>query len=90
MKENSRVLKDPEPRFTFEGFGDNALNLVVRCFLDSLDNRLLVTSDLHRSINEKFEAAGISIAFPQRDVHLSSDAPLDVRIHAAGSQATSP
>ncbi len=32
VRENSRVLEDPEPRFTFEGFGDNALNLVVRCY----------------------------------------------------------
>jgi potassium efflux system protein len=88
--EDGRLLEDPKPMFTFEGFGDNALNLVVRCFLGTMDDRLLVISDLHRSINEKFNAAGISIAFPQRDVHLSAAHPLDVRVHRAEDRAAAP
>jgi potassium efflux system protein len=80
-RENPRVLDDPEPLITFEGFGDNALSLVLRCYLDNLDKRLSVTSELHQSINEMYRAAGISIAFPQRDVHLSATEPLDVRLH---------
>jgi potassium efflux system protein len=87
VTEDDRVLRDPEPRFTFEGFGDNALSLVLRCYLDSMDDRLAVTSDLHQSINDKFVAAGISIAFPQRDVHLSTAQPLEVRIHEKRSEA---
>ena len=79
-EENERVLEDPEPLVTFEGFGDNALALVLRCYLDSLDDRLSITSELHQSINDKLRAAGISIAFPQRDVHLSAAEPLDVRV----------
>jgi potassium efflux system protein len=90
VKEFHQVLEDPEPRFTLEGFGDNALNLVVRCYLGSMDERLAVTSDLHRRINEKFCAAGISIAFPQRDIHLSALQPLDVRIHRSRSQTAEP
>jgi potassium efflux system protein len=89
-KENERVLEDPAPLITFEGFGDNALNLVLRCYLESLDNRLAVISALHQSINEKFRAAGISIAFPQRDVHLSTAHPLDVRIHRSWPEAAEP
>jgi potassium efflux system protein len=80
-REHEHVLEDPAPLITFEGFGDNALTLVLRCYLESLDNRLAATSELHQSINEKFRAAGISIAFPQRDVHLSTVEPLDVRVH---------
>lgn len=80
-RENERILDDPAPLITFDGFGDNALTLVVRCYLDSLDSRLTVTSELRQNINEKFRAAGISIAFPQRDVHLSAAEPLDVRVH---------
>jgi len=90
VKENEQVLVDPEPMVTFEGFGDNALELVVRCYLAALDNRLSVTSALHQSINEKFQAAGISIAFPQRDVHLSTAQPLDVRIHRVWPEAAEP
>ncbi|MEA3276185.1 MAG: mechanosensitive ion channel, partial [Pseudomonadota bacterium] len=79
-EENERVLDDPGPLVTFEGFGDNALTLVLRCYLESLDYRLAVTTELHQAINDKFQAAGISIAFPQRDVHLSTSEPLDVRV----------
>jgi potassium efflux system protein len=89
-KEHTRVLEDPAPLITFEGFGDNALNLVLRCYLESVDERLTTTSELNQHINEKFRAAGISIAFPQRDVHLSAAQPLDVRIHGTRSESDSP
>jgi len=36
---------------------------------------------LHSTINEKFGEAGIVIAFPQRDVHLDTSKPLEIRIH---------
>ena len=38
-------------------------------------------SELHLAINKKFNEAGIVIAFPQRDIHLDTSQPLDVRIH---------
>jgi potassium efflux system protein len=79
--ENENVLTDPEPVVTFEGFGDNALTLVLRSYLGSMDNRLVTITALHRAINAKFNAAGINIAFPQRDIHLSADQPLDIRLH---------
>ena len=82
--EHERVLEDPPPLISFEAFGDNALTLVMRCYLDSLDYRLATITELHLLIYEKLRAAGISIAFPQRDVHLSTAEPLDVRVHAAG------
>jgi potassium efflux system protein len=75
---------------TFEGFGDNALTLVLRCYLESVENRLARISELHQSINEKFRRAGISIAFPQRDVHLTTGQPLDVRVHRAWPEAAEP
>jgi len=85
-EENESVLKDPKPFASFEGFGDNALHLVLRAYLGSMDNRLATISALHQAINDKFEAAGISIAFPQRDLHLFSTEPLDVRLHGAFGQ----
>lgn len=77
--ENPRVLKDPEPLTNFEGFDDNSLRLVLRCYLESLNYRLAVTTELHQAINDKFREAGIGMAFPQRDIHLRSAEPLDVR-----------
>ncbi|WP_338113751.1 mechanosensitive ion channel domain-containing protein [Thiococcus pfennigii] len=85
-REHPQVLADPAPLITFESFGDNALTLVLRCYLASLENRLAVTTDLHQAINDKFAEAGIEIAYPQRDVHLFANQPLDVRLHRAGSK----
>ena len=79
-KENEYTLDEPAPFVTFESFGDNALTLVLRYFIDNMDYRLVSASSLHVAINEKFNAAGITIAFPQRDVHLDTTQPLDIRI----------
>ncbi|MDH3387676.1 MAG: mechanosensitive ion channel, partial [Gammaproteobacteria bacterium] len=80
-RENERVLDDPEPLVTFENFGDNALNIMLRCYIESMDYRLQTQSELNVAINGKFEASGIVIAFPQRDIHLDTSRPLDLRIH---------
>ena len=77
-REHPMVLDEPPPRVTFEEFGDNALTLRLRAYLDDLDYRLTLITDLHRSINRKFEAAGIEIAFPQRDLHLDTRQPLEI------------
>lgn len=84
--ENTQVLKDPPPFVTFEGFGDNALTLLLRCYVGSLDDRLPTLSKLHEAINRKLNEAGIVIAFPQRDVHLDTSRPLDVRIRPHDEQ----
>jgi potassium-dependent mechanosensitive channel len=76
--EHPRIISDPAPRITFEGFGDNALNLVMRAYLSDLDNRLVTITELHQAILDKFRAAGIEIAFPQRDVHLDVSKPLEL------------
>lgn len=88
-RENPNVLNEPEPIASFEGFGDNALNLLLRSYLGSLDNRLATITALHQAINDKFRAAGIDIAFPQRDLHLETSAPLDIRLHR-GAPAAGP
>ena len=82
-EENERVLDDPAPLVTFETFGDNALDVKLRCYIDSMDYRLTILTELNLAINREMAAAGIVIAFPQRDVHLDTSAPLDVRLHQA-------
>ncbi|MBI1313376.1 mechanosensitive ion channel [bacterium] len=70
------LLKDPAPIVTFEGFGDNTLNLVVRTYLPDLENRLATIHELHTQINDEFKREGIEIAFPQRDLHIRSIDPV--------------
>jgi potassium efflux system protein len=78
--ENTNVLKEPSPSILFEAFGDNTLNLVLRCFVGAQDVRMTTLTQLHQAINKRFNEAGITIAFPQRDVHLDTLKPLEVRI----------
>jgi potassium efflux system protein len=84
--EHDRVLKDPAPFVVFEEFGDNALLLSLRCYIDDLDYRLRITSELNETINGRMNDAGIEIAFPQRDVHLDTRKPLDVRIQQSTTE----
>ena len=71
-REHPLTLEEPPASVTFEGFGDNTLNFVIRTFLPDLDNRLAVIDALHTTIDREFRANGIEISFPQRDLHLRS------------------
>ena len=73
--EHPLILKDPPPMVSFEGFGESSLDLILRCFLPSLDSRLKVITQLHLTIDRRFKEAGVEIAFPQRDVHVRSMPP---------------
>jgi len=80
---NPLVIADPPPYTIFTAFGDNTLNLELRCYVGAQDDRLPAISQLHETINERFNEHGIVIAFPQRDVHIDTSEPLDVRIQPA-------
>ncbi|WP_246145818.1 mechanosensitive ion channel domain-containing protein [Rubripirellula lacrimiformis] len=64
------ILKDPASVAAFEGFGDSALNLVLKTYLANMDDRLETIHQLHTAINLAFRDEGIEIAFPQRDLHV--------------------
>ena len=81
--ENEYVLRTPQPLITFDEFGDNSLNITIRCFIDSPSRRREAKSALNLAIHEKLNNAGIVVAFPQRDVHLDSSRPLDIRIQSS-------
>ncbi len=74
-REHPLVMRDPEPLASFEGFGESALTMVLRCYLSDFTNRMAVIHELHTAIKKSFDAAGIEIAFPQLEVRVKSDAP---------------
>ena len=82
VSSHPNVLTEPAPSVTFEEFGDSALNLVVRAFLSSLENRLSTTNDLHACIHKTLKTADIEIAFPQRDIHVHGLEQLGFANHA--------
>jgi potassium efflux system protein len=69
-KSDPNVLDDPAPRAVFRGFGDSALNFELRAFIPNIDHYVSTTHDLLMAIDKTFRHHHITIAFPQRDVHL--------------------
>ncbi len=63
------VLPEPEPRVAVSNLGDSSVDLVVRPWCRPADY-WTVCFDIKRQMKEGLEAAGCSIPFPQRDVHL--------------------
>jgi potassium efflux system protein len=71
--EHPLVVKDkssPEPFVLFRDFGDSSLDFELRCFIQNIDKRLTVISDLNFAIDQAFRENGIEIPFPQRDLHV--------------------
>jgi small conductance mechanosensitive channel len=69
MSGDDRVLKDPAPVVAVATLGESSVDLVVRPWCNKEDYWGL-RFDLQRRIKEGLDAAGISIPFPQRDVHV--------------------
>ncbi len=74
-KEHPNLLVDPAPVVSFDSFGEGALKLTLRVFLASLDVRLQTTHELNTRIHHAFNEAGIELAIPQRELHISSLGP---------------
>jgi potassium efflux system protein len=82
-RKNPNVLDDPPPMVVFASFGDSALNFELRVFVPHVSYAVQARHQLHMKIDEAFRAAGIEIAFPQRDLHIRSvSSPLPVRIES--------
>jgi len=69
---HDKVLSDPEPVIKLHELGDSSVNFVVRPWVKT-DDYWDVYWDITRAVKMRFDDEGISIPFPQRDVHLSSE-----------------
>jgi small-conductance mechanosensitive channel len=80
--EHKRVRKAPKPFVLFNDFGDNALifDLYFWISMSRIMDRRIIESDIRFRIDELFREAEIVIAFPQRDVHLDVQKPLEFRM----------
>jgi len=75
-----RVLKDPQPACLLTGFGDNAVNLELRVWINGPQNGLAsLKSDLFWGIWQRFRDHGRVMPYPQRDVHLKYVPEITVR-----------
>ena len=69
MRDDDRVLKDPEPQVLVDTLGDSSVNLKMRCWTNTGDFWPL-QFDLTKQAKLAIERAGYSIPFPQQDVHI--------------------
>jgi small-conductance mechanosensitive channel len=78
------VDDDPKPTVQFEDFGSDALLFGLYVWVDLKPDVswTAITSDLRYMINKSLTEHGIEIAFPQRDIHLDTSHPLEVRVLA--------
>lgn len=87
--EHKKVKKNPEPFVLFNDFGDNSLifDLYFWISMTRIMDRRIIESDIRFHIDELFRKAGIVIAFPQRDIHLDTQSPLELRIVNADNRS---
>jgi small conductance mechanosensitive channel len=74
VRAHPMVLDDPEPIIQVNELADSSVNFVVRPWAET-ENYWQVYWDLTRQVKQAFDAEGISIPFPQRDVHFYREAP---------------
>ena len=68
---NTRILADPEPAVRLMEFADSGISLELRVWLSDPEEGIgNIRSDINLAIWHGFKEAGITIPYPQRDVHL--------------------
>lgn len=73
IAEDQRILKDPESFIGLGELADSSVNITVRAWTKTEDY-WGVFFDMNERVYNEFEAAGLSIPFPQVDVHLQKEA----------------
>jgi potassium efflux system protein len=86
--EHDQILKTPQPFVLFNDFGDSSLvfDLYIWIEVAGVMGRRIIQSALRFKIDQLFRAAGLVIAFPQRDVHLDTQGPLEVHLVDKGQE----
>jgi len=69
-KQHAEVVKNPEPYVFFSDFADSQLTFSLQFFSRSVFRIEHVKSDLRFAIDKAFRENGITIPFPQRDLHI--------------------
>jgi small conductance mechanosensitive channel len=72
LDSHDRVLADPAPMVRVHELGDSSVNFAVRPWVE-MDDYWDVYWDITRSVKMRFDEEGISIPFPQRDVHMYTE-----------------
>jgi len=69
LSQDNRILGDPPPTIGLLEMADSSINFAVRPWVKPADY-WGVYFDINEKMKKRFDAEGISIPFPQRDVHV--------------------
>jgi small conductance mechanosensitive channel len=69
MADDDRILDDPAPRTMVKALSASSVDINMRCWC-SIDDYWNLLFHLNKAAKETLDGAGISIPYPQRDVHL--------------------
>lgn len=69
-KAHSEVCREPVPRVRFREFGNSSLDFELLCWIDHPVDRGRMMHELNCAVYKAFAKEGISIPFPQRDLHV--------------------
>ena len=81
---HDKVLKSPPPTVVLQQFADSSLNFTLRVWTSELWFFDILQSELRYEIVRQFAANGVTIPFPQRDLHIKSVSP-GVNLGKSGS-----
>jgi small conductance mechanosensitive channel len=83
------VLKDPAPVIRVGTLGASSVDFIVRPWTKTVDY-WTVYWDLTRQVKEAFDAAGVSIPYPQQDLHIKDLAAITTRVESQQPPPTTP
>ncbi len=72
LEHTDKILQDRPKQVVVDSLGDSSVNLVIQCFVkteDYYERKFYLTEQIKQTLDE----AGISIPFPQMDIHLSEN-----------------
>jgi len=67
---NDNIEKYPEPRVRLRTFADSSVNFQLLCWVKDPRDKGIETHNLLKAAYTAFDEQGITIPFPQRDVHI--------------------
>ncbi len=78
-KDQTGILKNPKPFVQFDDFGDSALMFSLNFYINDSFSDPRMKSEMRYKIDAKFRENGVTIPFPQRDVHIFQSGPFEHR-----------
>ncbi|MFN1835640.1 mechanosensitive ion channel family protein [Balneola sp. MJW-20] len=73
-EESNSVLTDPPHSVQLREFGDSSWNMKLLVWIPDVKEHPKIRNELNQAIVRKFREYGVEIPFPQRDLHIRSDA----------------